>query len=71
MYAAVLVFMVVYSITNGMRVGLASDFNVFWNAGKNFASGADMYSRVGGAERYIYPPFAAMPKGVRPLSERP
>ena len=60
LYAAVLVFMVVYSITNGMRVGMASDFNVFWNAGKNFASGADMYSRVGGAERYIYPPFAAM-----------
>ncbi len=36
------------------------DFVVFWWAGKNFIDGNDLYSNIGGAERYIYPPFAAM-----------
>ena len=60
LYCGIGVFMIVYSILNGMRIGPSSDFNVFWTAGKNFFNGVDLYSRIGGAERYIYPPFAAM-----------
>ena len=59
-YSAVLLFVVVYSYINGTRTGQSSDFNVFWNAGVNFSSRVDLYSRIGGAERFIYPPFAAM-----------
>ena len=60
LYAGLLVFVVVYAIANGRRTGMTSDFNVFWTAGVNFNSGADLYSGIGGAQRYIYPPFAAM-----------
>ena len=41
-------------------MGPMGDANVFWNAGKNFFLGNDLYSGIGGAGRYIYPPFAAM-----------
>lgn len=44
----------------GSTLQLQADFTVFWQAGINFHNGAELYSRVGGAERYIYPPFAAM-----------
>lgn len=37
-----------------------SDFNVFWQAGKNYGDGVSLYQQIGGACRYIYPPFAAM-----------
>jgi len=59
-WLALFIFMLVYSIINSNHIGMDSDFNVFWTAGQNFSSGADLYSRIGGAERYIYPPFAAM-----------
>jgi glycosyl transferase family 87 len=47
-----------YSI--GKEVGIAGDFTVFWQAGTNFINNLPLYARIGGAERYIYPPFAAM-----------
>ncbi len=59
-WIALFVFMVVYSILNSRAIRIDSDFTVFWTAGHNFTSGADLYNRTGGAERYIYPPFAAM-----------
>ena len=54
------VLIVLYALSLVQRIGPACDMNVFWNAGRNFASGADLYSGIGGANRYIYPPFAAM-----------
>jgi len=47
------------SISIGYQTGISSDFTVFWNAGKNFMQGNPLYSGIGGACRFIYPPFAA------------
>lgn len=47
------------SITIARETGVASDFNVFWTAGNNFLHGNALYSGIGGACRFIYPPFAA------------
>lgn len=44
----------------GMRVNIHGDFTVFWQAGKNFMDKVPLYAQIGGTERYIYPPFAAM-----------
>src|SRR6185312_12611417 len=60
LWIALFAFVVVYSILNSRSIRIDSDFTVFWTAGHNFTSGADLYNRTGGAERYIYPPFAAM-----------
>ena len=48
------------SIKVGKSIGPLGDANVFWNAGRNFFLGNELYSGVGGAQRFIYPPFAAM-----------
>ncbi len=50
----------IISFIVGKDVSLQGDFTVFWQAGKNYLNGVSLYSRIGGAERYIYPPFAAM-----------
>ena len=34
------------------------DFYIFWSAGVNFWQGNALYSQVGGAEEFLYPPFA-------------
>ncbi|MEZ0611134.1 glycosyltransferase family 87 protein [Fibrella sp. WM1] len=34
------------------------DFYIFWSAGVNFRLGNALYSRIGGAEEFLYPPFA-------------
>ncbi len=47
-----------YSIGKG--VAIDGDFTVFWQAGTNFINNLPLYARIGGAERFIYPPFAAM-----------
>lgn len=44
----------------GATSSISSDFNAFWQAGKNYGDGIPLYSQIGGASRYIYPPFAAM-----------
>lgn len=54
------VLFVAIAFVEGLQIGLGGDFTVFWYAGQNFSNGNDLYSRIGGAERYIYPPFAAM-----------
>lgn len=59
----IFILLVAFSVSSyfiGKGVALYADFTVFWQAGKNFSEGLSLYSRVGGAERYIYPPFAAM-----------
>jgi hypothetical protein len=58
---ALLGIIIFVSIQKGANMaGTGGDFAVFWWAGKNFLAGNDLYSNIGGAERYIYPPFAAM-----------
>ena len=54
------ILFVCISIKEGLKVGIGGDFNVFWTSGKNFFLHNDLYSQIGGAKRYIYPPFAAM-----------
>src|SRR5437867_11275979 len=59
--AGVCVVAVAVAIARGEREGVGGDFHVFWQAGRNFASGAPLYhGDLPGARRYIYPPFAAM-----------
>lgn len=36
------------------------DIYIFWSAGVNFLDGNPLYSRVGGAEEFLYPPFAPL-----------
>ena len=55
----IIVFAIV-SIISGRDISLQADFTVFWQAGKNYINGVSLYSQIGGTERYIYPPFAAM-----------
>jgi hypothetical protein len=50
----------ILSIIVGRDVNIRGDFTVFWQAGTNYINGVSLYSQIGGAERYIYPPFAAM-----------
>ena len=52
--------MVLVAINNGKKMGLSGDFAVFWYAGINFFGGNELYSGIGGANRFIYPPFAAL-----------
>src|ERR1017187_1525061 len=49
----------VLSINIANQTGKLSDFNVFWTAGYNFTHGNGLYGGIGGACRFIYPPFAA------------
>src|SRR6476659_4046626 len=45
----------------GLRQHVGDDFHVFWQAGRNFATGAPLYhDSLPGARPLKYPPFAAM-----------
>ena len=56
----IFLLLVFLAIRVGIKIGPWADSNVFWNAGKNFFLRNDLYFGIGGAQRYIYPPFAAM-----------
>jgi len=56
----IFVLMIFISLKMGFNVSIEGDFAAFWYAGKNFFVHNDLYSQIGGAKRYIYPPFAAM-----------
>lgn len=56
----IFILMIFISFKVGFKVNLEGDFTAFWFAGKNFFLHNDLYSQIGGAKRYIYPPFAAM-----------
>jgi hypothetical protein len=58
--AIVLGLFVFISMNMGYGLKLQADFTVFWQAGKNYSNNLGLYERIGGAERFIYPPFAAM-----------
>ncbi|MFN8356879.1 MAG: glycosyltransferase family 87 protein [Spirosomataceae bacterium] len=50
----------ILSVREGMSEDTHGDFYIFWSAGLNFWQGNALYSRVGGAEEFLYPPFAPM-----------
>src|SRR2546421_10556447 len=59
--AVVCAIAVVIAVDRGKGQAVGGDFHVFWQAGRNFASGAPLYhGDLPGARRYINPPFAAM-----------
>lgn len=43
-----------------MKINEVSDIHVFWNAGKMFLTGGDLYFTPEGLREFIYPPFAAL-----------
>ena len=58
--AGAIVLAVVLSIPQGMRQHVGHDFHVFWQAGRNFATGHPLYhDYLPGARPLKYPPFAA------------
>jgi alpha-1,2-mannosyltransferase len=49
------------SIAQGRHQHVGQDFHVFWQAGRNFATGHPLYhDSVPGARPFKYPPFAAL-----------
>lgn len=46
------------AIREALTENIHGDFYIFWSAGVNFRIGEALYSRVGGAEEFLYPPFA-------------
>ncbi|MEP6689070.1 MAG: glycosyltransferase family 87 protein [Gemmatimonadales bacterium] len=49
------------AVPQGLHQRIGEDFAVFWQAGKNFASGAPLYhGYLPGARPLKYPPFAAL-----------
>jgi glycosyl transferase family 87 len=60
------------SVEQGLSQRVGHDFHVFWQAGRNFATGDALYhGYLPGARVFKYPPFAALvfqPLGVLPLS---
>jgi hypothetical protein len=51
---------VALSVSQGIRQQVGQDFHVFWQAGRNFATGLPLYhDYLPGARQFKYPPFAA------------
>jgi hypothetical protein len=55
-----LVIMIFLSIKEGLSEDQQGDFYIFWSAGLNFLEGKALYAQIGGAEEFLYPPFAPM-----------
>ncbi|MEO0895193.1 MAG: glycosyltransferase family 87 protein [Bacteroidota bacterium] len=61
---------VLLALDRSSRIGIGSDFHVFWQAGYDFFHGLNMYEAIEGARILIYPPFAAFlfqPLAIFPL----
>ncbi len=69
--AAALAVAIAFAVHEGRGQHIGNDFAVFWQAGRNFATGHPLYhDYVPGARPLKYPPFAAMvfvPLGLFPL----
>lgn len=49
------------AVSQGLQQHVGQDFHVFWQAGRNFATGAPLYhGYLPGARQFKYPPFAAL-----------
>jgi hypothetical protein len=48
------------AIREGLSEDQQGDFYIFWSAGLNFLEGKALYAQIGGAEEFLYPPFAPM-----------
>lgn len=58
--AGAIVLAVVLSVRQGMHQHVGHDFHVFWQAGRDFATGHPLYhDYLPGARQFKYPPFAA------------
>jgi hypothetical protein len=58
--AGALAMGVALSVSQGLRQQVGHDFHVFWQAGRNFATGSPLYhDDLPGAREFKYPPFAA------------
>ena len=57
--AILAVLLIVVSINLSREISKSDDYNVFYQAGINFSNKVSLYTGIGGAKRYIYPPFAA------------
>ncbi|MFI5209229.1 MAG: glycosyltransferase family 87 protein [Gemmatimonadales bacterium] len=59
--AGALAVAIPFAVAKGYQQEIGSDFAVFWQAGRNFASGSPLYhDYLPGARPFKYPPFAAM-----------
>jgi hypothetical protein len=56
-FSALLAFL---AIREGLSEDIHGDYYIVWSAGLNFLNGDALYSRIGGAEEFLYPPFAPM-----------
>jgi hypothetical protein len=53
-------FGLAFSVSAGIHQRVGQDFHVFWQAGRNFATGGPLYhGYLPGARQFKYPPFAA------------
>jgi glycosyl transferase family 87 len=58
--APVSIIAVAVAVVRGLHEQVGGDFHVFWQAGRNFFTGAPLYhGDLPGARNFIYPPFAA------------
>jgi len=59
---------VALSVGRGLHEHVGGDFHVFWQAGRNFFTGAPLYhGDLPGARNFLYPPFAALAFGLLAL----
>ena len=58
----IVIFIIAFSkaIQEAYNQDIHGDIYIFWSAGVNFLEGNALYSRIGGAEEFLYPPFAPM-----------
>jgi hypothetical protein len=56
----ILSLMIFLAIRKGLSEDQHGDFYIFWSAGLNFLQGSALYAQIGGAEEFLYPPFAPM-----------
>ncbi|MDZ7898402.1 MAG: glycosyltransferase family 87 protein [Arcicella sp.] len=55
-----LIIVCVLAIKEGLSEDIHGDYFIVWNAGLNFLEGRALYAQIGGAEEFLYPPFAPM-----------
>ncbi len=55
-----LLILLFLAIREGLSEDQQGDFYIFWSAGLNFLEGKALYAQIGGAEEFLYPPFAPM-----------